>query len=281
MRIFVTGGTGFVGSHFVRLAVERGYRLRILHRAQVSSEYSNHPQIQWVEGNLATLLPKDFSGCDTLVHFATHSPLYPYDTLANCLKFNLFDTLSCFEAAREGGVETYHVAGTCFEYGKSGERYDRIPTSAPLEPTNSYGTSKAAASVALSGWASIHDTKIRIARIFQMFGEGEPEERLWPSLRRAALSGADFPMSGGEQIRDFTPVEFVAKSFIDSIARDDLIPGAAQIANIGTGTPKSLREFSEFWWKQFSASGKLQVGVLPYREGEVMRYIPEVEKLHG
>ena len=109
-----------------------------------------------------------------------------------------------------------------------------------------------------------------------MFGEGEAETRLWPSLKKAALDGEDFPMTEGAQVRDFIAVEDVAKYFLEVCLKNDLIAGKPEFYNVGSGIPKSILEFSEYWWKKWEAKGKLLIGKLPYREGEVMRYVPKI-----
>lgn len=107
-------------------------------------------------------------------------------------------------------MRRFVVAGSCFEYGQSGVRYEFIPPSAPLEPTLSYPASKAASSVAFYQFAVGHQIQLSYHRVFHVYGEGEAEARLWPSLRRAALLGNDLPMTLGAQVRDFVLVEDVA-----------------------------------------------------------------------
>jgi nucleoside-diphosphate-sugar epimerase len=109
-----------------------------------------------------------------------------------------------------------------------------------------------------------------------VYGEGEAENRLWPSLRRAALDGSDYLLTPGEQLRDFVPVELVAEKLLEASANIETVPGLASIYNIGTGTPQSIKSFAEYWWAQWKAKGRLRVGAIQYRENEVMRYVPEV-----
>jgi nucleoside-diphosphate-sugar epimerase len=114
-------------------------------------------------------------------------------------------------------------------------------------------------------------------RLFQVFGEGEEERRLWPSLRKAAISGQDFPMTLGAQIRDFIEVEIIAVRFVDeTISLMNLIEPKVKYINLGSGLPQSILDFSRYWWNKFNAKGKLLVGTLPYRKGECMRYVPEL-----
>jgi nucleoside-diphosphate-sugar epimerase len=83
-------------------------------------------------------------------------------------------------------------------------------------------------------------------------------------------------MTPGEQIRDFVPVENVANAFVSALERTDLIPGKPKVENVGTGNPQTLRALAGHWWKQWGAKGTLKIGALPYRAGEVMRYVPQI-----
>jgi len=277
MKIALTGATGFIGSHFTKQALSAGHSVLAIRRSPTSRpRICLNLQPHWLDRALEEVTAEDLKGCDVLVHLAAHTGNVPYDTLINCLRWNLTAVLALFEQARLAGIQRYVVAGSCFEYGRSGERYEAIPTTAPLEPTNSYSASKAAASIALCQWAKEHGMSLDLLRVFHVFGEGEAETRLWPLLRSAALAGKDFPMTPGEQLRDFIPVEDVAASFLrESECQKSHSPNVA-VKNIGTGVPQSIREFTEHWWKQWHAKGSLLVGALPYRDGEVMRYVPEV-----
>lgn len=107
-----------------------------------------------------------------------------------------------------------------------------------------------------------------------MFGEGEAASRFWPSLRRAALAGEDFPMTAGEQVRDFIPVEDAARQMLAACSE---LPeaGHPSIRNVGTGQPTSLKIFAEGLWKVWRASGQLQFGAKLYPSDEIMRYVPQ------
>jgi len=230
----------------------------------------------WVDATLDSVQEKDLKGCEAVVHLAAHTANVPYDTLENCLYWNLTVPLRVFQRAHSVGVHRFVVAGSCFEYGRSGERYEFIPETAPLEPTASYPTSKAAASIAMIGLAAELNLKLSIHRIFQVYGEGEASHRLWPSLRAAALAGDDFQMTAGEQVRDFIHVRSVASSLLKACEREDLTEGLAEIENLGTGRPQTTLQFCQEWWQRWSAKGKLLVGAVPYRHSEVMRYVPQV-----
>ena len=83
-------------------------------------------------------------------------------------------------------------------------------------------------------------------------------------------------MTEGEQIRDFINVVDVARGFVTEAESLMGVEDSALVRNVGSGHPQTIRAFAEKWWDTWQASGKLIFGALPYREGEVMRYVPEI-----
>ncbi|HVY70162.1 MAG TPA: NAD-dependent epimerase/dehydratase family protein, partial [Verrucomicrobiae bacterium] len=140
--------------------------------------------------------------------------------------------------------------------------------------------SKASATMAALALAAERQVELAVLRPFHVFGEDEPEFRFWPQLREAALRGTNFPMTAGGQVRDFVPVEEVARVFVEFLGAP-LAAGRPEIYNVGTGAPRSLREFAEHWWRKWQAPGRLLPGQIPYRDNEVMRYVPKIVPLPG
>lgn len=276
MKIFVTGATGFIGSHFLRQALAKGHDLICLRRLGSKTRIPLEIEPTWIEGSLDDDLIEEIKGCDVFLHLASHSTNVPYDSLENCLYWNLTASLKLMQTARKAGVKKFIITGTAFEYGHSGERFDFIPVTANLEPSMSYPASKAASAIAFYQWAIEHKLKLQYLRLFQVFGEGESENRLWPTLKKAAISGENVDMTKGEQLRDFIPVEDVANQLIQSLEFKSIEFGKPIFKNVGTGNPLSIKEFAEFWWKKWGASGKLNFGSIPYRNNEVMIYVPDL-----
>jgi nucleoside-diphosphate-sugar epimerase len=177
-------------------------------------------------------------------------------------------------SAASVGVQRFLVAGSCFEYGQVPSEIEFIDTTMPLAPTLSYPTSKAASSIAFEGFSREHGHRVKILRIFQVFGEGEQSTRMWPSLRRAALAGEDFPMSAGGQVRDFVPVEDVASSFVRHLDFSDVVSGIPQIRHVASGRSQTLLEFASHWWEIWNARGHLRPGEVAYRKNELFRLVP-------
>lgn len=280
MNLFVTGATGFIGSHFLNTCHANGHSVSALRRMPQS-----HPRVpldfepQWVDRSLDQINAEDLAGIDCLVHLAAHTPNVPYDSIEACLHWNVTVPLAMFRHAWQAGIQRFVIAGSCFEYGAAGERYEFIPTDAPLEATLSYPMSKAVASRVFSGFAAEVGARLSIHRIFQVYGPGESERRLWPMIRKAAQAGEDFEATLGEQVRDFIHVEQVAKHLLLACELSDVQVGEPYIDHVGTGHPQTIRQFVEHWWDAWNATGQLHFGKIPYRDHEVMRYVPETGSL--
>ncbi|WP_426408197.1 NAD-dependent epimerase/dehydratase family protein [Bradyrhizobium ganzhouense] len=109
--------------------------------------------------------------------------------------------VALLENAVRNGLSTLVVAGTCLEYGlQSGA----LAAVAETRPTMPYGVAKDTLRQRLQALQADCPFGLTWARLFYMYGDGQPAGSLWPSLKAAALAGRDkFPMSGGEQLRDF------------------------------------------------------------------------------
>jgi nucleoside-diphosphate-sugar epimerase len=273
-RIFLTGGTGFLGSHFLAQALSAGHEVFALRRPGSTPRISLPAEPHWLEGRLDDGWAGELSACDRLVHLAAAGVDPRQCDWQQLFDVNLTQSLSLWKQAAEAGIRRFIIAGSCFEYGSSGERYDFIPADAPLEPTGPYHASKAAATLTARAFAVEKKLELLVLRPFHLFGEGEEKNRFWPALRKAALAGENFPMTSGEQVRDFIPVEYAAKIFLAALDDPALRPGQPEIRNLGTGKPQTLAQFAETWWKQWNATGRLQFGAVPYRPNEVMRYVP-------
>jgi nucleoside-diphosphate-sugar epimerase len=228
----------------------------------------------WFEVPTLDAVPVDaLSGCDVFLHLAAHGVVSGMDDWETCFQVNLTQSLRLWQRAASAGINRFLICGSCFEYGRAAERYSFIPVDAPLEPIGAYASSKAAATVAALGLAAERKLSLTVLRPFHVYGEGEAATRFWPSLKKAALSGADFEMTLGEQVRDFVPVERVAEAFLN-LASSEYVTETPQIKNIGSGEACSLIDFARFWWSQWGAHGELRPGLRPYRQNEIMRYVP-------
>lgn len=275
--IFLTGGTGFVGSHFINEALDRGHRVVAMRRHGSRPRISLKREPEWLDDELGSGKHHNvLRDCEVFVHLAAAGVTPDTESWDNCFRWNVDASLREWIHADEAGVKRFVICGTCSEYGRSGERYDFIPTDAPLEPIGPYHASKAAATMAAYGLTVERKLQTTIARLFHVYGEGEAAGRLWPMIKEAVRTGADLPLTRGEQVRDFTPVNLVVSELLSDCTRRDLTPGEPVIRNIGTGTPRTLREFVETCHQEFGGTNRLIFGARPYRTGEIMRYVPRI-----
>lgn len=273
MKIFVTGATGFVGSYFVRQALASGHNVRATRRS-VSSTGPIDSKLEWIDVNLDAVGTQHFEGCGAFVHFAAAGVSPKQATREELMHWNVTVPQMLLDRAHSAGIRRVVIAGTFAEYGLSANQYELIPPDAPLLPTTSYASSKAACFVTCYANAIELGLELCYLRIFSAFGDGQYESNFWPALRKAALDGHDFEMTPGGQIRDYVPVDQVARSFLHAATRPDVSAGSPIVFNVGSGKPVSMRAFAELWWQRFRATGTLRVGALPYRPNEVMRFVP-------
>tara|TARA_B110000967_G_C18898763_1_gene572932 strand:+ start:1809 stop:2639 length:831 start_codon:yes stop_codon:yes gene_type:complete len=276
MKIFITGSNGFIGSHVVKKALNYGHEIVGLRRSNNLAKIELPFQPIWVDGTLEADMRQALEGCEAIIHLAAYGVNPNFDSWHEAFRWNVSASINLWSQAKQVGVKRFIIAGSCSEYGRSAERYKYLPCNAPLEPIGAYAASKAAATLAAMAFARENNLELAVLRPFHIFGEGESQERLWPSLKKSALAGEDFPMTFGEQIRDFTPVELAAETFIHFATEAIINKGEPAIHNIGTGRPMSIKSFAEDQWKKFGATGKLKLGEIPYRKNEVMRYVPLV-----
>ena len=278
MRIFLTGGTGFIGSNFLRIALNNNLDLFALRRKNKKTKILLNKEPNWIDSSYAEITPTQFQNSDVLIHLASYGVVKKDVSINSCIQNNVIGPLKLLETARKAGIKKYIIIGSCFEYGKSALRYKFIPPDAPLEPTLAYGVSKAAASISFTQWALENNLNLKIIRLFHVYGEGEDPLRFYPSLVNAAKNGLNFPMTKGEQIRDFMNVKDVAEKLLEECKEINKENNEkVVISNLGSGIETSLMKFSNQIWEGHKAKGEILYGDLNYRRGEIMRYIPDIQ----
>lgn len=280
MRLFLTGGTGFIGSHVLAAALAAGHQVRALRRSPASAPVIPLPrQPQWCEGDLLTLPASELEGVEAVLHLASAGVSPKQVPWAELVQVNVAGSLRLLERAAEAGVRRCVVAGSSHEYGNAARRYEAIPPDAPLEPLSPYGASKAAAFQLLRTFAIAQGLELFYGRIFSAYGEGQFAGNFWPSLRCAALAGDDFPMTSGRQVSDFIPVDEVASHLLAACARPDVAAGVPLVVNIGSGAATSLLAFAAAEWERLGATGRLLPASLPDRPDQIERYVPDLRGL--
>jgi nucleoside-diphosphate-sugar epimerase len=280
MKLFVTGGTGFVGSHFLQQALAAGHEVIAQRRPGSRPRLHLTREPIWLDRALDEDFSLELAGCDAIVHLASHTPNPPYAPLDECIYWNVYALSRLIQQAAGQGVFDVLIAGTCFEYGAAAENQEFVHPSTEMCPSLTYPISKAAATTTCLGLARHLGLRLQILRIFQVFGEGEADTRFWPSLRSAALEGRDFAMSSGLQIRDFINVSDVAYQFLSALDFSQVLAGRPIVRNIGTGKGQTLLEFARSWWDVWGAKGKLAPGQIDLRPGDLKRIVADIKNIY-
>jgi len=266
MKVAVTGASGFIGRHVLAELSKQGVDLIAVTRDSARLRDLSE-SVRVVEMDIARPTPDCFELLgkpDVLIHLAwgglpNYKSLHHYET-------ELPRQYQFLKAMIEAGLQSLLVTGTCFEYGmQSGALSAAMPT----KPNNPYGYAKDALRQQLDFLRSIKPFNLTWGRLFYMYGEGQPSASLYPKLREAVLRGdKSFNMSGGEQLRDYLPVEEVARQTVQlAMARRDI-----GTVNICSGEPVSVRRLVEQWLKDNGWKIELNLGYYPYPDYEPMAF---------
>lgn len=272
MKIFVTGGTGFIGGHFINIVPEE-IEIFATRRHQSKNKVKPIRKINWIEKDYKDIDTKDLHEIDIIFHFASVGVSPQKANWDELCFYNVNCTLSLLRVAEASGVKRIIIAGSYLEYGLSSNIYKYIPSSAALLPTTAYASSKAAAFELAYAFCVNSKISLIYNRIFSTYGEGQFEGNLWPSLKKAATNGEDFQMTSGKQIRDFISVENVALEFLKDLNLEIEEGFTPRVRNICSGNGISIYEFANIWWKKWNAKGKLLYDAIPSRENEPLRFV--------
>src|SRR5436309_2229585 len=259
MRILVTGGAGYIGSHAVRLFLARGHQVWVYdnlscgHRAAVPAE-------RLIVGDLAEIARVDHAlvahRIEAVVHFAAST--YVGESVRDPGKYyqnNLVNTLNLMECLRRHRVGRFVFSSTAATYGVPEQA--PITEDTPQRPINPYGMSKLGVERALVDYAAAYGWGYAALRYFNACGaspggglgeDHDPETHLIPLALQAAAGrrphlevfGSDYPTPDGTCVRDYVHVDDLAEAHL--LALEALGPGRELRYNLGTGRGHSVRE---------------------------------------
>jgi len=272
LKLFVTGGTGFIGGHFINI-LPNEFEIFAIYRNKKYSKIQLNKHVNWVNKELDYINSSDLKDIDAIIHFASAGVSPQKATWEELYYFNVHCTLKLLRAAAQAGVNKIIMAGSYMEYGLSANIHEYIPPTAALQPTTAYASSKAAAFELAHAFCLNSKISLTYNRIFSVFGEGQFIGNLWPSLQKAAKNNEDFYMTSGKQIRDFIEVEKVAKIFLQDLNFSNKNTFLPKVKNICSGKGVSILDFAKFWWNRWGARGNLVPNKLPDRKNEPIRFV--------
>ena len=229
--VLVTGATGFVGPYLVNALAEKEANVKILSLDDCSISLNKDiPELEIVKGDLTK--PRTFDGITEGVDFVFHlaaisnvdfaikNPVKTYDV-------NVRGTLNILEEVRKTSVEKLIYISSSHVYGVP--QYIPIDEKHPIAPREPYSASKAAAENIINAYSSTYYVNTAIVRPFNIYGPGQDESFLIPSLIKQASKSNVIEVGNLEPTRDFTYITDVIGGFL-KIAESGL-----GVYNIGSG----------------------------------------------
>ena len=227
MRVFVTGGAGFIGSHVAQALLANGHQVTVLDNLTTGRRDRVPKGADFIRGDLnERRLSAWLAGHDAVIHLAALVPVptsieRPVDFVEN----NVVNTVRLLEAMREAGVRRIVFSSSATVYGS--------PRNLPLredEPialqSNPYGASKVAAEGFIAVYHNLYNFDATILRYFNPYGPYElcePETHAIPNIVRSAIEKTPIPLYWkGEQIRDFIFIEDLARAHVAVLDRRGL-----------------------------------------------------------
>lgn len=277
MNILVTGASGFIGCHVVVCLLALGHRVtavaRDSSRAAASPWYGRATFIAADIHDASTVELLQPATFDAVMHLAW--PGLPNYAALTHLEQTLPAECAFLKSLVQLGVTQLLVAGTCFEYGLQHGCIDELTIPAPVTP---YAVAKNTLRAYLEALKKVHPFRLQWTRLFYMHGPGQNPGSLLAQLD-AAIDRGDtvFNMSGGEQLRDYLPVEEIAAHLVALVEH----PAFDGIINVCSGTPVSVRRLVEEHVARRCADIRLNLGHHPYNDYEPMAFWGNALKLRG
>ncbi len=220
MKLLVTGGAGFIGSAFVRIAVEEKRAAQVVNLDKLTyagnlenlAAIARHPGYRFVRGDICDArLVNELVGeirPDAVVHFAAESHVdRSILSPAPVFETNLRGTFTLLEAARLHGIPRFVHVSTDEVYG-SIEPPNEADEEFPLRPSSPYSASKAGSDLLALSYFVTYGVPVTVTRASNNYGPYQFPEKLIPLMLTNAFEGLPLPVYGdGMQIRDWLFVE--------------------------------------------------------------------------
>lgn len=276
--VLITGATGFVGSCLIHKLVNVNYDIHIIKREQ-SDVWRIKDILNRIESHNVDLF--DRNGLEKLVknirpeiifHTATYGG-YPFQKDTNkIIQTNIIGTVNLVNACSKNGFDIFVNTGSSSEYGIKSKPMSEEDL---LEPIDSYGVSKGAATLFCQAKAKSERLPIVTLRLFSPYGYYEELTRLIPSVIKSCLLGENPKVSSPNSIRDFIFIENVLDAYMRVIEASDI---DGEIFNIGYGKQHSVGEVVDKIVRLTGNKVKPVWGSVPKRSNEPTIWQADISK---
>lgn len=278
MKILVTGGAGFIGSHVSKLLLEEGYQVTVIDNLSHGNKEVVDNRATFIEADLQdqVKLEQILPDHNAVIHMASfievgESVKKPAEFAEN----NIVGTVKLLEAMRKTGVKKIIFSSSACVYGK--------PTKIPITEEDSlgvqenpYGITKVTMEQFCILYNQLFNFDVVILRYFNPYGPGElhsPETHAVPNFIKAALSKNSLPLYWkGEQVRDFI--------YIDDLAQAHVLPlnlGGLHIYNVGTEVGVKIIDVVKMIFKLVGY--EVEIDDRGERKGDVGELVASAQKI--
>ena len=278
MKVLVTGGAGFIGSHVVRHWLNRGAQVTVLDNLRTGHlRHIERLEIEFIQGDIEDVetVRRAVTGANGVSHLAAMvSVPESVDHPERCLGINVQGTLNVLKAAAEAGATKMVLSSTCAIYGNEPgipKREDQRPS-----PESPYAVSKLDGEYYLRILGQAWGIETACLRYFNVFGPRQDPQSAYaaaiPIFVSKALKGDDLVVHGdGSQTRDFI--------FVEDVAQANLLAWEKGhgVYNVGNGKRITIRELAERIIERTGSTSRI-VGA-PGRAADVKHSLSDISRL--
>lgn len=220
MKIFVTGGAGFIGANFIHYWLKNHPEDEVINydvltyagKLENLATVADNPKYTFIKGDItdAELVAKSLEGVDTIVHFAAESHVDRSITGPGAfVQTNITGTYTLLEAARQANIKRFHHISTDEVFGSLElDTPEKFSENTPYNPHSPYSASKAASDHLVRAYFHTYGLPITISNCSNNYGPYQFPEKFIPVLILNALEGKSLPIYGdGKNVRDWIHVE--------------------------------------------------------------------------